>query len=240
MRTFLTAHWEKLLMANYVINPDVLLPYLPAHTELDLFEGKCYVSLVGFLFRDTRLLGVPIPFHQKFEEVNLRFYVRHYSDGEWRRGVVFIKELVPKYAISWVANTLYKEAYQTCKMRHVYREQAGKLSVQYSWKTGKAATYYQLAAVAENQPQPIEIGSEAEFITEHYWGYSALSAAKTAEYNVTHARWNTFPIKSYVIACNFGVLYGKDFDFLNYQSPASVLLAEGSPVAVLWRAVKNA
>ncbi len=239
MATFLTAHWDKLLMANYVVSPELLLPYLPAHTELDLFEGKCYVSLVGFLFRDTKLLGLPIPFHRTFEEVNLRFYVRHYSEGAWRRGVVFVKELVPKFAISLVANILYKEPYITCKMRHAFREEAGKLHVEYAWKTAKAPAYYSFSAIADNTPQEIEVGSEAEFITEHYWGYNRLSNTQTAEYSVTHPRWRVLPIQSYAIGCNFGALYGQDFDCLNYQSPASVLLAEGSPIAVLWRHVKT-
>lgn len=237
MRTFLNAYWEKLLMANYVVNPEVLLPYLPAHTELDFFEDKCYVSLVGFLFKDTKLLGLPIPFHQNFEEVNLRFYVRHYAEGEWRRGVVFVKELVPKYAISWVANVLYQEHYQTCQMRHSFTEMAGKLKVKYEWKTRKAPTHYHFSAVASHQAQEMVAGSEAEFITEHYWGYTALASQKTAEYNVTHPRWRTFPVEKYAIGCNFGELYGKDFEFLNHQSPVSVLLAEGSPISVLWRKV---
>jgi uncharacterized protein YqjF (DUF2071 family) len=237
MRTFLNAYWEKLLMANYIVNPDVLLPYLPAHTELDFFEGNCYVSLVGFYFRDTKLLGLPIPFHQNFEEVNLRFYVRYFCEGEWRRGVVFVKEIVPKYAISWVANILYQEPYVTCSMRHHYKEQAGKLHVQYEWKSKKAPAYYHLSAVATNQPQELVVGSEAEFITEHYWGYTPLAGGKTAEYSVAHPRWRTLPVEKYAIGCNFGIMYGEDFNFLNYQSPASVLLAEGSPVSVLWRRV---
>ncbi|TAE08018.1 MAG: DUF2071 domain-containing protein [Bacteroidetes bacterium] len=237
MRTFLSAYWEKLLMANYVVKPEVLMPYLPAHTELDIFEGKCYVSLVAFLFRDTKLLGLPIPFHRTFEEVNLRFYVRHYSEGEWRRGVVFVRELVPKYAISWVANLLYQEPYQTCNMRHVYREEAGELQVQYEWKIRKAPAFYRFSAVAEATPQEIPIGSEAEFITEHYWGYTPLAGGKTAEYSVTHPRWRVYPVKNYAIGCNFGILYGQDFEFLNHQSPDSVLLAEGSPISVLWRKV---
>ncbi len=237
MHTFLKAHWEKLLMANYIVPPEVLLPYLPAQTELDIFEGKCYVSLVGFLFRDTALLGLPIPFHQNFEEVNLRFYVRHRAENEWKRGVVFVKELVPKYAISWVANALYQEHYQTCKMRHTFTEEAGKLKVAYSWKMPKAPTYYHFSAVAKHQAEEIPVGSEAEFITEHYWGYTALASQKTAEYSVAHPRWRIFPVEKFAIACNFGAMYGADFDFLNYQSPVSVLLAEGSPISVLWRKV---
>ena len=109
--SFLTAEWRKLAIANYVIDQRVLAPYIPVGTELDLWNGNCYVSLIGFLFKNTRLLGFSIPFHANFEEVNLRFYVKR-KDGEgWKRGVVFIKEIVPKFALSVVANVVYNENY---------------------------------------------------------------------------------------------------------------------------------
>lgn len=104
----MTASWNHLIMANYAVDPEVLQYYIPLHTELDLYEGQCYVSLVGFLFDEVRLKGWRIPFHTRFPEVNLRFYVRYKEQGQWKRGVVFISEIVPKPAISWVANVLYK------------------------------------------------------------------------------------------------------------------------------------
>lgn len=105
--SFLTAEWRKLVMANYQVEKEVLLPYLPVGTELDVWNDKCYVSLIGFLFQNVRLLGIKVPFHTNFEEVNLRFYVRYQDAGVWKRGVVFIKEIVPKFALSLVANTIY-------------------------------------------------------------------------------------------------------------------------------------
>lgn len=116
--SFLKANWEYLVLINYEIEPSVLLNYLPKGTELDTFEGKCLVSLVGFMFTDVKLLGIPIPFHRSFEEVNLRFYVKRFEGGAWKRGVVFIKELVPKCALTFVANTVYQEHYQTVPMKH--------------------------------------------------------------------------------------------------------------------------
>src|SRR6185503_10721641 len=111
------AGWRKLVMANYAVDPSALAPYLPYKTEIDLWQGTCYVSLVGFMFVDTAVMGVKIPFHVNFEEVNLRFYVRYRDQGEWKRGVVFIKEIVPRAALAFVANTLYNENYETMPMR---------------------------------------------------------------------------------------------------------------------------
>ncbi len=91
MRKFLTAKWQDLVMANYKVNPNLLTGFLPKHTTLDFHEGDCYVSLVAFKFLDTKVLGISVPFHTNFEEVNLRFYVRHNKNGVWKRGAVIIK-----------------------------------------------------------------------------------------------------------------------------------------------------
>src|SRR5689334_2274538 len=105
-RPFLRAEWRDLVMLNYESPAGLLDPLVPAGVELDRWRGTLYVSVVGFLFRDTRVLGIPIPFHRTFEEVNLRFYVRRELDGDVRRGVVFVRELVPRRAIATVARLL--------------------------------------------------------------------------------------------------------------------------------------
>ncbi len=227
---FLTAEWRKLALAQYTVDPQILLKYLPPHTELDTWQGKCYVSLVGFMFMNVKLLGVNIPFHTNFEEVNLRFYVRYKDRKEWKRGVVFVKEIVPLPAITFVANTIYKEKYQTLPMKHVWIAQENQLEVDYLWKN-KIWNNFQVVA----NPHSVEIasGSEEEFITEHYWGYTNIGNNKTSEYGVEHPRWQVYPVKSYKINADFGVNYGNDFAFLNHAQPDSVFLAEGSEIKVL-------
>jgi uncharacterized protein len=64
---FLTAEWLNLVMLNYAVDPVLLRGLVPAGTELDLFEGQSYVSLIGFEFNRTRLAGIAIPFHGAFE-----------------------------------------------------------------------------------------------------------------------------------------------------------------------------
>lgn len=228
---FLDAQWRKLLMANYEVSPEILQKYLPYKTELDTWNNRCYVSLVGFLFVETKVLGIKFPFHTNFEEVNLRFYVRYNDNGIWKRGVVFIKEIVPKFMITLVANTVYKENYATHACKHEITESNSELFVKYSWKSRSGWNHLQ--ATADNQAQAILPDSEEEFITEHYWGYARYSDKKTNEYEVTHPRWNVYPVKDYQIQCNFSELYGQDFAFLKDTIPASVLLAEGSEIAVL-------
>jgi len=228
--SFLNAEWRKLILANYELDPKILQKYLPAHTELDLWRGRCYASLVGFMFVNTKMLGLKIPFHITFEEVNLRFYVKYNDGTSWKRGVVFIKEIVPKPAIAIVANTLYKEHYQALPMRHEWAEHENHQTVAYEWKSKNQ--WQKMMVETELESQSISKNSETEFITEHYWGYTRINDNKTFEYEVTHPTWEHYPVKSYQIDVDFGLVYGQDFQLLNKAAPTSVMLAEGSQITV--------
>jgi uncharacterized protein len=228
--SFLKAEWRKLAIANYVIDKNLLTGYVPAGTEFDIWEGKCFVSLVGFMFKNTRLFGIRIPFHIDFEEVNLRFYVKRLEKGEWKRGVVFIKEIVPKRALTFVANTIYNENYETMPMSHKWTENENARIVEYNWIKAGKENQFQVTASIENYK--IDSGSETEFITEHYWGYAKINNEKSNEYEVTHPKWNAYIVKDYKINVDFGTVYGREFEFLNSEKPNSVMLAEGSEVSV--------
>jgi len=228
---FLTADWKNLIMANYIVDAALLKPYLPYKTELDYYKGNVYVSLVGFMFCNTKLLGFKIPFHVNFEEVNLRFYVRYNDEGEWKRGTVFIKEIVPKPAISFIANAIYHENYFTKKMRHSLVETQTELLLSYQWKHN--GNWNIIEAETKKVALPMLLGSEEEFIAEHYWGYSKFDNNTTFEYNVQHPPWKIFPVKKYHVDCDFGNLYGKDFAVLQHTEPNSVFVAQGSAISVL-------
>lgn len=235
--TFLTAEWRKLIMAQYEVRPDTLAPFIPHGVELDLYQPtpdaapRCYVSLVAFLFDRVRIKGLAIPFHTRFEEINLRFYVRrHEPEGTSKRGVVFIREFVPRRAIAWVARTFYDEPYLAIPTRHEISTTADTLSASYAWQL--AGRSHSLSATASSQPQPIAPASEEDFITEHYWGYTKRRNGSTSAYQVEHPHWQTYSLTSHQIAVDFAALYGPTFAFLNDQPIASVLLVEGSAVTV--------
>lgn len=228
--SFLNAAWRKLAIANYEVDPEVLRDYVPHGTELDIWEGTCYVSLVGFMFENTRVMGIPIPYHRNFEEVNLRFYVKRKENGEWKRGVVFIKELVPLRTITFIANTIYKEHYQTVLMHHEWQQQTNTQLVQYGWH--QKGRHHSIKVVTSTNPIEVKEGSEEEFITEHYWGYTKVAASKTYAYEVKHPRWNGYNVEDYTIDIDYGAVYGVDFHFLNKLEPKSVMLAEGSEISV--------
>ena len=235
--SFLSAEWRKLAIVNYEIDSHILNKHIPYGTELDLWNGKCYVSLVGFMFLNTKLLGCKIPFHVNFEEVNLRFYVKRVEGDNTKRGVVFIKEIVPKPALSFVANTIYNENYETMKMAHSWEERENDRLVEYFWQKGTNRNSFKLRA--ERETSLISKGTEAEFITEHYWGYARVNESKTNEYEVTHPRWEQYKVLDYEIEVDYGKIYGDKFDFLDDLNPCSVMLAEGSEITVEGKSVIN-
>lgn len=223
-------------MANYQTDPQLLEKYLPPRTELDHFNGIHYVSLVGFLFMDTKLRGIGFPFHRTFQEVNLRFYVRYKEDDQWKRGVVFVKEIVPRRIISFIANTMYGEKYICLPMRHNWLTlDNNKLSIEYYWKVNNQWDF--IKAIADQQPKIYTEGTEENFITEHYWGYTSLRKKMTGQYRVTHPQWRIHTVHSYEISCSTETLYGKEFVETLQQPPRSVFLAEGSDITVMKRSI---
>ena len=230
-KVFLTAEWKHLAMLNYEIEPSALVPFVPRGTEFDSWNGKTFISIVGFLFERTRVLGIPIPFHQDFVEVNLRFYVRRKAHDGWRRGVVFIKEIVPRFAIALVARNFYNEPYIALPMAHrIDGSPLSLKSAEYSWRF--AGKQHFLKLTTKGEAQPLRDGSEAEFITEHYWGYNKQRDGSTLEYRVEHPRWRVYEISEAHFDCDVVGLYGAQFrESLNCR-PSSAFLAEGSSVTV--------
>lgn len=240
-------------MLNFVVDPAIVAPLVPPGTELDFENGETFVSVVGFLFLDTRLLGLPIPLHRDFEEVNLRFYVRKESADTWRRGVVFVREFVPKRAIALIAREFYGEPYLALPMKHDIEHVDLRVKVKYSWRRG--SKWESLAMTARGEPQNISAGSHAEFITEHYWGYTCIRAGSRedrlkldcfkqssfqstsvrtgcSEYRVEHPRWKIWNAETFELRADVAALYGEQFAETLRQSPRSAFIADGSAISV--------
>jgi uncharacterized protein len=218
-------------MLNYEVTPGLLDSLVPAEVEIDRWHDHLYVSVVGFLFRDTKVLGIPIPAHRTFEEVNLRFYVRRHVGGEVRRGVVFVRELVPRRAVASVARWLYNEPYRALPMRHRIEATAdGTTTREFAWRAG--AKWTRLLARTAGPAQLLEPGSEAEFITEHYWGYTRQRDGGTIEYRVDHPRWNVWNAQDARLEGDVASVYGDAFARALDGPPRSAFVADGSPVTV--------
>jgi uncharacterized protein YqjF (DUF2071 family) len=220
------------VLLNYVCPAALLAPLVPAGTALDPWHGDTLVSLVGFRFEDTRLAGWPIPGHRSFDEVNLRFYVKRVAeDGTLRRAVVFVRELVPRAAIATVARWVYNEPYLAVPMTSAIAldtRQGG--SVEYAWRY--AGQRYAIGATASGPAQPLAAGSDAEFITEHYWGYTRQRDGGTLEYEVVHPPWLVWRAGTTHFEGDAARLYGPDFARVLAVPPQSAFVAVGSPIAV--------
>jgi uncharacterized protein YqjF (DUF2071 family) len=231
---FLTAEWRHLAMLNYEVDPALLVPLVPRGTELDDWDGRTFLSLVGFLFLRTRVLGVPIPFHRNFPEVNLRFYVRRRASDGWRRGVVFLKEFVPRAAVAAVARWVYNENYVACPMApHIRlpappREPRG--SIEYRW--AQQSRWNALRVQFEGSPSYPAPGSEEEFITEHYWGYTVRRGGGATEYRVEHPPWRVWRAAEARLDCDVAACYGEQYGAALARRPSSAFVADGSAVTV--------
>ncbi|MGH7586857.1 MAG: YqjF family protein [Gemmatimonadales bacterium] len=233
-RPFLTAEWRYLAMLNWEIAPEVLRPLVPHGTQLDPFLGRTFVSLVGFRFLHTHLLGIPLPFHRHFDEVNLRFYVRRDGPEGMRHGVVFVSELVPRPAVTWLARVLFNEPYRTVRMRHRVDSGLARRGdhgvVEYGWHHG--GRWHGLAVQTTGGPELPVAGSEAEFITEHHWGYTAQPNGSSLEYEVAHPPWPVWKVRNARLDCDVTAVYGPAFAEALRGEPHSAFVAQGSAVAV--------
>ncbi|MGV3608953.1 MAG: YqjF family protein [Planctomycetaceae bacterium] len=236
-QVFLSAQWRGLAMMNWAVEPELVLPYVPRGTELDFHEGKTYVSAVGFLFLDTYLLGLPIPWHRHFEEVNLRIYVQRQEGEERRRGVAFVKEIVPRWAIATVARLAYNEPYVSRKMRHTLSQYDPRTNrfedsptVRYEWKNHP--DWLGLEVTGQGNRHPLIPGSHAEFIAEHYWGYCPQRNGGTIEYQVEHPPWNVWDGGSSKLLGDVASFYPPEFADVLRRPADSAFLADGSAVKV--------
>jgi uncharacterized protein YqjF (DUF2071 family) len=232
---FLTARWRDLVMLTWAVEARLLRGLLPRGVELDTWRGEALASVVAFRFEAIRLRGVPVPCHTAFPEVNLRFYVRRRTgDGQWRRGVVFVQEMVPKRAVAIVARRLYGEPYVVRPLRATGVDSVvdgrPRRTIVHEWR--RAGRRERVVALATAAPHPLRAGSVEEFIAEHYHGYTGRGAAATREYRVAHPRWNVAPLAEGVLDADIAGLYGAAWAGPLGAAPVSRFLADGSAVAV--------
>ncbi len=219
-------------MLNFPIDREVLIPHAPRGTEVDAWNGTAFVSLVGFRFSDTRVKGLPIPFHRNFDEINLRFYVRYRGSEGWRRGVVFVREVVPRPAIALMARWMYNENYVACPTRSEIQEPTVDRtgSAEYKWKY--RGDWLTIGAEYRGESAFPAAGSEEEFITEHYWGYSSQRDGSSVEYRVEHPQWRVWSATAVSFNGDISSFCGAEFAASLGTKPSSVFVADGSPIVV--------
>jgi uncharacterized protein len=225
-RPFLTARWSHVFLATYAVPADVLAPYLPSGLELDTRDGQTFASLVAFDFLDTRVLGISWPGFRSFPEINLRFYVRRGDE----RGVVFVRELVPKTLVAGLARTLYNEPYVATPMTSSVTEDPEQVRVEHRLTFGgRTHTMRVVGKKPGIVPPPT---SPEAFFKEHHWGYGKARSGRTLRYHVWHPVWSVYPVTEAHIDLDWAIVYGPSWAFMQAAAPASTVLAVGSEIAV--------
>lgn len=227
--SLLTCEWRKLAFANYIVPTEVVEKHLPRHTKIDFFNGNCFVSLVGFQFKNVQVAGTKIPFHTDFEEINLRFYVKRFDGQQWRKGTVFISEIVDKPALSVLARSVFNENYQTLLTKQEVNEAAESISAGYSWLYEDHWNH--LKVRSGTIASPVAENSESEFIIHRLWGYGKQNDEETNEYRISHPAWPIYEVEEYSVDVDFAKVFGPEFSMLTSATPHSVILAEGSSVS---------
>lgn len=229
-KVFLRANWLRLASANYIIDPSILDKHLPNGTELEDHNGEYYVSLVAFRYCKTRLLNVRVPYHNNFEEINLRFYVkREITPGKWRSEVAFTKLFFPRPALTLVAKYMYKENYETLKMRHSWSENENYLLTSYGLnKNG----WNNFEIKSDKKSMKIDSNSSEFFFSKQYWGTSQIDHKSSTIYKIEHPDWEAYNVFNWNVSFDFKTIFGPEFKHLTDTQPDSVHLFKGSEVIV--------
>lgn len=228
--SLLTCEWRKLAFANYIVTPEIVQKHLPPFKEIDFYNGNCYVSLVGFQFKNVEIADVKVPLHTNFEEINLRFYVKRFDGTSWRKGTVFISEITDRAALSILANSIFHENYQTMPTKQEVKEEPDSFHIAYSWK--KDENWQQIKIISEKIAKQVLKGSETHFIIDRPYGYGKHKENSTNEYKISHPLWDIYSAKEYDLNVDFTKNFGAEFSILNNTDPYSVFVAEGSHVSV--------
>jgi len=230
MKHLLTADWTDLVVANFETEKKFLEQFLPYKTELNEWSDKYLMSLVGFMFSKPALFGISSPIYRKFEEINLRFYVRYKEQQQWKKGVVFIKEIAPSPVIGFMASWLYHENFISLPMKHKISISDNKKNIKYSWRIKKNWNYLKLQTSL--YPSAVPVNSLESFIANHYWGYTKKSDNKTLQFEIKHQPWNIYPAISFEMNLDAEKIYGEKFSDCFSQKPLSVFLMDGSRTKV--------
>lgn len=231
---FLTAAWRDFAILNYEVRPSVLAPLVPPGCELDDWNGTHFVTLAGFRVLHTRVLGIALPFHDNFIEVDFRFYVRRRAGSAWRRGVVSIQEIAPRRLIAFAARQLFGENIVTLPMRQVLLSSPGDAARLFTYGWRRRGAWESLTVRSAGPPLDSLEDSEERFIADRHWAFVRHHGV-TYEYQVEHAPWRLYRGDAAVLDADVPRLYGQEFMEALCFPPRLALTSDGSSVIVRQR-----
>jgi uncharacterized protein len=224
----ITCAWRDVLITTWAVDAALLEPYRPAGTTLDMWNGHGLLSIVGMRFLDLQVAGVAMPFHQDFEQINFRFYVRRDTEED-RRGVVFLKQIVPSSSMALIATLLYNESFLTTATRYDITRAAQGWTL-YEWMV--AGRWNRVSAIRRGEP--IMPGSDTieTFIKDRPWAYTRQADGSTVEFEAQHPVWPIYSTHEMLLDCDVVPLIGAPFVPVLSAQPLSTFVATGSDVTL--------
>jgi hypothetical protein len=223
------AAYTELVAINFQIQPKFLIDRVPKGMELDDFQDDTYVSLVCMVMRKIGVLGIPIS--RGFVELSLRFYVRHPSDPQNRKGTCFIKRYVSSPTAAWVLSSRFDTEYNKLKMSSKNNgfNEGGTPQVEYQWEAEEQ--WNKLRVRGRSRMKNTGPDTKVGFILDHPTQYISNSG-KTMEYKVQRPKWSVWDAAQANFTCDVQRLFGKEFVHPLARRPASVFLTKGSDVSI--------
>ena len=177
---------------------------------------------------DPAALAALLPLMRQLRDIK---GVREVKPGIFHcRGVAFVREFVPGRLVAWMARALYNEPYRRAPMSSAVTVDGDRITVKHRLTVGGRA--HTLTVRAEGPPTVPPPDSRAHFFKEHAWGFGHSRRGRLLTYEVRHPVWAVWRAAKAELDWDWGAVYGPEWAALNGVEPASVVLAEGSEIAV--------
>ena len=230
MKLSLATEFRKVALINYIVPPEILDKYLPKHTEPDLYNGNCYISLVGFHVHNLKLNDIKLPVIKDFEEIDLQIYVKRFNGASWVKGVVVISRIFEQPGLTVLTNTIFKTNYNSYPTRGEVKQTEEQLEVKYSWEYKDISQSF--SVISSHLAAPYDKNSEAAFLLDRPFGFIKAGEEETYQYTINHASWHLYTVEEYSVDVDFSRQFDPTFNILNSRVPQSVMLTEGSSVEI--------
>ncbi len=187
------ADWMDVLFIHYEVDPTRLQASVPF--ELDLLDGRAFVSLVAFSMRRLRpafggaLTALPFKIVGETRFLNVRTYVRHNQEA----GIYFIKEFMSSRLSAPLGPLTYGLPYHLARLDYDCRDNGFAFDGRIRRTEGherrlRFHASFKPDAPAANRSTAYDEGLAAEFLTEQYTAYTCHRGDQRL-FRIWHKPW---------------------------------------------------
>lgn len=235
--------WAEATFVHFAVEPRWLQPCVPF--ELDLYEGRAYVSLVAFTMRHMRPAWLDTPAGELLLRpimpcrfLNVRTYVR--AGGS--EGIYFLGEWLSQWVNIPFGPLLYGLPYRAGRVQFARDEQARTMEVDVRGSSGGRLAFHG-ESDAEAPLATAVPGSLDAFLLERYLAFTKRRG-KSLVFRVDHAPW---PKIAADISMEETSLLTSTGDWISHAhlagghfTPGAFGVAMGAPQAIRGAAARSA